>query len=521
MRCADVGEVLGEYLDGTLDAKQVRLLEAHLRSCPECQTLLAEYRQTVGMCRSLEEEEVPQGFRAALMSRMAGARENGGTLTARAFPRRWTWPSLSSVYRGLAVAGLALVLMVSGAVIYQTPAIQTLVLRHSPASVADNALLQKGQEGESTGSLRSRSAPNTSVTGSPSGNTLVGAPSGGSAVSSSFSLSVTDASGSPTGTPDGTPQGGTSVHGLGGGVDPGAAGQGPGPSGGLTIAAANEESTKNSVGRSTDIQRKIIYSASLRLDTEDFNKTYNSIISITEAAQGYLERSDYSIPGTDGAPTGLKTPSTGVAQPKRGLFGIAPLPNPPVPVPPPEKINSLTLRVPSDSFSSVLSQIEGLGAVKSRHVNSRDVTEDYIDLDGRLAAANVHEARLLEILGQAKSVEDILKVETELEKVRTTVEVLTRQLRNLSNQVSYSTITVELHESRPSPFGPEGPKGVGGLIGDAFLRSIDGLLRWGLGLVIFLTAALPWLVLLAAAALIARYLWKRYGRRSGTGAGAP
>ena len=520
MRCADVAEVLGEYLDGTLDAKQVKLLEAHLRSCLECQVLLAQYRRTVEMCESLEEEEVPQSFRAALMSRVAAAQEDGGAPADRLFPRRWAWPRLTSVYRGVAAVGFALVLMVSGAVIYQSPAVQALVLRHSPAAVADNALLQKGQEGESTGSLRSRSAPNMTATGSPSGNVLVGAPGGGSAVSSSFAISVTDASGSPTGTLSETAPGGTSAHGLGRGVDPGAAGQAPGPSGGLTIAAANEESTKNAVGRSTDIQRKIVYSASLRLDTEDFNKTYNSIISITEAAQGYVERSDYSTPGTDGAPTGQKTPSTGVAQSKRGLFGSAPWPNPPVPVPPPEKINSLTLRVPSNSFPTVLSQIEDLGSVKARHVYSRDVTEDYIDVDGRLAAANVHEARLLEILGQAKSVEDILKVETELEKVRATVEVLTRQLRNLSNQVSYSTIVVELHEARPNPFGPEGPQGVGGLIGDTFWRSIDGLVRLGLALVIFLAAALPWLALLAAAALIARYLWKRYGKRSGTGARA-
>lgn len=522
MRCADVAEVLGEYLDGTLDPGRVKLLEAHLRACPDCQAMLAEYKQTVQMCCSLDEEEVPQGFHADLLSRVAVSQDVSGEVGETPRRRRltrqwWSYPTALSVYRGLAVAGLALILMVSGAVIYQSSPVQNLVSRGTGASVADTAGSYRAAEGQATGAAPSRFGLPMTASGYQTGNALVGVPSGapasgaastGGAPESQVTMSVT--AGART----------ADVHGLSGGVASSGGASAPGPAGGgagaadpkaLTIAAANESSTKTAGSPAGEVQHKIVYSASLRLDAEDFNKTYTSIVSITEAAQGYVERSDYSTPGPD---AGVSVSGAGSAR-----KSILP-PTPPPPGSPPEKITTMTLRVPSEFFASVLSKVEDLGSVKWRHVNSRDVTEDYLDVEGRLAAANVHEARLLDILGKAASVEEILKVENELEKVRSTVEVLTRQLRSLSNQVSYSTITVELHEARQNPFGPEGPQGLGGRIGGAFLRSVDGLVRLVVDLAIFLSAALPWLVLLAVVTLVARYLWKRHGPRRGTGTGA-
>ena len=56
------------------------------------------------------------------------------------------------------------------------------------------------------------------------------------------------------------------------------------------------------------------------------------------------------------------------------------------------------------------------------------------------------EKRYLEILQQSKSVEDILNIERELGKLREEIEATEGRLNYLSNQVSFSTLSVSLYK---------------------------------------------------------------------------
>ena len=44
----------------------------------------------------------------------------------------------------------------------------------------------------------------------------------------------------------------------------------------------------------------------------------------------------------------------------------------------------LTMRIPEDRFDDALDRVDGLGETLSLNVSSQDVTEEYIDLEGRL-----------------------------------------------------------------------------------------------------------------------------------------
>ena len=107
----------------------------------------------------------------------------------------------------------------------------------------------------------------------------------------------------------------------------------------------------------------------------------------------------------------------------------------------------LTIRVPSRDFENLMTEIKALAAaVKNESANGQDVTEQYTDLEAQLRNAQAQEKTYLAVLDKAKSVEEILKVQDYLGRIRGTIESLTGRLKYLENVTSYSSISVTLEE---------------------------------------------------------------------------
>lgn len=68
LRCLDIVELLGEYLDGTLDPATAAALRAHLADCQECTAFVNTYRRTVQTTRELREEPLPEALRQRLVA---------------------------------------------------------------------------------------------------------------------------------------------------------------------------------------------------------------------------------------------------------------------------------------------------------------------------------------------------------------------------------------------------------------------------------------------------------------------
>jgi len=111
------------------------------------------------------------------------------------------------------------------------------------------------------------------------------------------------------------------------------------------------------------------------------------------------------------------------------------------------KTAQATLRVPVEVIDTTREKIKQLAStVFAESTNAVDVTADYIDLDARLTAAKAEEAQYLEILKQAKTVQDTLNVTSRLAEVRTQIEQLQGQMRYLSDRTDYATIQVTMTE---------------------------------------------------------------------------
>jgi hypothetical protein len=111
----------------------------------------------------------------------------------------------------------------------------------------------------------------------------------------------------------------------------------------------------------------------------------------------------------------------------------------------------IEVRVPADSFDELLSRIsETAKKIDSKNVYTQDVTEEYIDIETRLRTKKELENRYMELLKQAKTVEDMLAIEKELGTLRSDIESIEGRLKYLSNQVSLATLSVEYYEMTSS-----------------------------------------------------------------------
>jgi len=145
--------------------------------------------------------------------------------------------------------------------------------------------------------------------------------------------------------------------------------------------------------------------------------------------------------------------------------------------------------------------------VTNNDTYTEDVTEEYYDSQARLKVLESKEARLIALLDKAVNITDIVAIENELAKVRSDIEVIQGRLQYLTNSTSFSTINIELKQAIPGHV--KAPQGTTGKAWKALINSINNLIDFGSGLIVFLAAALPWLVILAVIYLIIRSIRKK------------
>lgn len=60
LSCREVVELVTDYLDDALAPLQRARFEAHLQTCPDCATYLAQMRTTIALLGRLREDDVPR-----------------------------------------------------------------------------------------------------------------------------------------------------------------------------------------------------------------------------------------------------------------------------------------------------------------------------------------------------------------------------------------------------------------------------------------------------------------------------
>ena len=103
---------------------------------------------------------------------------------------------------------------------------------------------------------------------------------------------------------------------------------------------------------------------------------------------------------------------------------------------------SMTIRIPADKLDLFVSHVRENANVTNSTETALDVTLEYVDTEAKITALETEQARLLELLASAESLDDILAIEARLSDVTYELERYASRLRTLANQVSYATVNL-------------------------------------------------------------------------------
>jgi len=161
------------------------------------------------------------------------------------------------------------------------------------------------------------------------------------------------------------------------------------------------------------------------------------------------------------------------------------------------------IRVPADQFDALIARIEPLAIkIENKNISTEDVTEQFIDVQARLKTKKELEIRYKEILKQAKTVQDIVSIESQIASVRSEIESMEGRLNYLKNQVAFSTLNVTYYETIGTDFG----------FASKFIESLKGGWDNLLAFIIFLFNLWPFV--LGLSALVFWFWRKRMKRKS-------
>ena len=116
----------------------------------------------------------------------------------------------------------------------------------------------------------------------------------------------------------------------------------------------------------------------------------------------------------------------------------------------------ITVRVPQAKLDEALGYFRNLAVkVVSENLIGRDVTDEYVDIEARLATLTRAKVKFEQILEKAEKVDDILRVQRELINLQRQIDSLKGQQQYLEKNAQLSKVTVYLATDELSlPYAP-------------------------------------------------------------------
>lgn len=107
----------------------------------------------------------------------------------------------------------------------------------------------------------------------------------------------------------------------------------------------------------------------------------------------------------------------------------------------------LKIRIPTSSFDNFLLAMEnGEDKITDKNISAEDVSITYHDYESRLKSKRAYLERYQEMVASAKNVKDLLEIQEQIRQLQEEIDSKEALLRNLTNEINYSTLTVDLFE---------------------------------------------------------------------------
>ncbi len=242
------------------------------------------------------------------------------------------------------------------------------------------------------------------------------------------------------------------------------------------------------VAADTNTSRKIIKNGNISLKVLNLQSRMNEITKITEQLGGYVESS--YVEGT------VEPGTTTVAEAEKVKEKTT-------------KFGSITIKIPADRYDNTFQSIITMGTVINQSTNGNDITKQYMDMESRLSNLKIQEKTYKDLLSKAQNVDEILRIETELNRIRTDIDIMQGDLKRWDEQVEYSTIYINLTEEKDAKLERVDTGSVWNRAKQGLINTINSIKNGMAWLFVFLVSTLPYILILGVGTVLAIYFIKK------------
>lgn len=108
---------------------------------------------------------------------------------------------------------------------------------------------------------------------------------------------------------------------------------------------------------------------------------------------------------------------------------------------------TMVIKVPVELFDNLIAELVTKEVRQlQKNISSKDITSEIIDTRARLETRKTTRDKYLEFLGKAGKIEDVLKIQQEINNIQEDIESAEALLAQLSGQARYSTINLTYFE---------------------------------------------------------------------------
>ena len=211
---------------------------------------------------------------------------------------------------------------------------------------------------------------------------------------------------------------------------------------------------------------KMIYRASIEVQTQDYTTSETAITELVKSCGGYFESKS------------LSNRSSGY------------------------RYGEFTVRVPAKEYERFCAQVGTLCHVTYMSSSAENITEAYYDTDSRLKTAQIKLERLQELLSKADNMADIITIESAISDTEYEIESLSGTLRHYDALVDYATVSLTLSETYKLDENEGAPLTFGARIARAFTNGLRDTGVFLEDLAIGIANNLVFLAVLAALAVV-------------------
>lgn len=253
------------------------------------------------------------------------------------------------------------------------------------------------------------------------------------------------------------------------------------------------EDIAEEAGTQTDTQqeevgteRKLIRTVELNLETENYDSLIEGLEQQINELGGYIEYKDAYHGNYNSKKNGYRN-----------------------------RHANITARIPANKLDEFTGKVAEIGNITYESESVEDVTLQYVDLSSHKKMLVAEQTRLMELLENANSMEDIITIESRLSEVRYQIESMESQLRTFDNQVDYSTVHINVEEVERYTPQPEKStwERIKSGFGENVYRVTNGIKNFAIEFVIAIPVLLVWVVVIVVGVIVIRMVLKKKNKR--------